>query len=303
MPTATISAPDDIYIHGMGIENSTAIGATGTNIQKNSIKYKFAFWDAKSQDYILADSTVGGYKKINPFRLDDKKDTVYVEQYTGYDDKDYDWNAYLKVTATAADGYDTPTPKYIRLHFANSDAFTLDAPTQNLHTGESVQITTKSVTTVTGAAFTYKSYNPAVATVSDTGVIKAVGEGTTTVDVTYGGTTKSVIVYVTNYENGKGSTTTASKPAKVTGVKVTNKKGGFVTVTWDKQDQENIKYYVKKTVNGKSAGKSVNGGKTTLTVKKGATVKVKVKAYVYDATGKKLVGTYSKTVTKKTDKK
>lgn len=43
-----------------------------------------------------------------------------------------------------------------------------------------------------------------------------------------------------------------------------------------------MKYYVKKTVNGKSAGKSVNGTKTTLTVKKGATVKVKVKAYIYD---------------------
>lgn len=47
-------------------------------------------------------------------------------------------------------------------------------------------------------------------------------------------------------------------------------------------ENPNVKYYVKKTVNGKSAGKSVNGTKTTLTVKKGATVKVKVKAYIYD---------------------
>ncbi len=99
------------------------------------------------------------------------------------------------------------------------------------------------------------------------------------------------------------SSADVQKPAKVTGVKVTNKKGGYVTVTWKKQNQKNIKYYVKKTVGKKSSGKSVNGGKTTLVVKKGATVKVKVKAYVYDATGKKLVGAYSTTVTKKTDKK
>lgn len=298
MPAATISAPDDIYVHGTGVENSTVIGATGTNIQKNSIAYSFVFWNAATQDYVS--SADGTWKKINPFRLDASKDTVYVEPYTGYDDSDYDWNAYLKVTATAAEGYDDPAPKYIRLHFDSSAPFELDAYNQELHTGESVQITAKSVKAVTGAAFTYKSYNPAVATVSETGVIKAVGEGSTKVDVTYGGNTQSVNVKVTNYENGSGSTAT---PAKVTGVTVTNVKGGKVKVTWDKDSEANVKYYVKKTVNGKSAGKSVGSNKTTLTVKKGATVKVKVKAYVYDESGKKLVGAHSSTVTKKTDRK
>lgn len=56
-------------------------------------------------------------------------------------------------------------------------------------------------------------------------------------------------------------------------------------------------------MSGKSAGKSVGSNETTLSVKKGATVKVKVKAYVYDNAGTKLVGAYSATVTKKTDNK
>ena len=117
-------------------------------------------------------------------------------------------------------------------------------------------------------------------------------------DANYQPGSKDVTVYVYG-----ASDNTVAKPAKVTGVKVTNLKGGKVKVTWTKQNQKNIKYYVKKTVGKKSAGKSVGSNKTTLSVKKGATVKVKVKAYIYDATGKKLVGSYSKTITKKTDKK
>ena len=131
--------------------------------------------------------------------------------------------------------------------------------------------------------------------------VKGVKAGTANITIKASGAADKVIPVVVTAKSSVVDNT--KTPAKVTGVKVTNKKGGYVTVTWNKQDQKNIKYYVKKTVGKKSSGKSVNGGKTTLTVKKGATVKVKVKAYVYDATGKKLVGTYSKTVTKKTDKK
>lgn len=300
-PKAALTAPEDIYVNGYGSENATTIGAAGTNIQKNSIGYEFVYWDSASQDYVSFSKRVGGeVSGKNPFKLDTKKDTVYVEKYTGDNEQSYEWGAYLKVTATPAAGYAAPDAKYIRLHFVK-DAFDLDSEYQTLHIGESVQITAQAKSTVaTGGAFAYKSWNPAVATVSDTGVIKAVGEGSTRIDVTYGSTTKPVYVTVKAYENGKGSTV---KPAKVTGVKVTNLKGGKVKVTWTKSSSANVKYYVKKTVNGKSAGKSVGSNKTTLSVKKGATVKVKVKAYVYDESGNKLVGTYSKTVTKKTDKK
>ncbi len=93
-------------------------------------------------------------------------------------------------------------------------------------------------------------------------------------------------------------------PAKVTGVKVSNKKGAYVTVKWDSQEK-NINYRVyKKVGNGKWVGKNVAGSKTTLSVKKGAKVQVKVKSYVKDSTGKTTWGpAATKAKTFKTDKK
>ena len=160
---------------------------------------------------------------------------------------------------------------------------------------DKVASATSSATVATSAAIT----------------VKGVKAGTTTVKVSAAADTTQNIaaeeieipVVVTDANGEVPSNNAVKKPAKVTGVKVTNLKGGKVKVTWKKQNQKNIKYYVKKTVGKKSVGKSVGSNKTTLSVKKGATVKVKVKAYIYDATGKKLVGSYSKTVTKKTDKK
>ena len=162
-------------------------------------------------------------------------------------------------------------------------------------------------------AISFTVDDTAVATVASAGAIQVTGvkPGQTTLNVTAAADTKKGIaektikvpVVVTDANGEIPSNNNVKKPAKVTGVKITNLKGGKVKVSWKKQNQKNIKYYVKKTVGKKSAGKSVGSNKTTLSVKKGATVKVKVKAYIYDATGKKLVGSYSKTVTKKTDKK
>ena len=93
-------------------------------------------------------------------------------------------------------------------------------------------------------------------------------------------------------------------PAKVSGLKLKNKKGAKVTVTFSKDNTApTIKYYVQKKVSGKTSGKSIGSNKTTLSVKKGATVKVRVKAYYYDANGVKHVGKYSSWKTLKTDKK
>lgn len=93
-------------------------------------------------------------------------------------------------------------------------------------------------------------------------------------------------------------------PAKVSGLKLKNKKGAKVTVTFSKDNTApTMKYYVQKKVSGKTSGKSIGSNKTTLSVKKGATVKVRVKAYYYDANGVKHVGKYSSWKTLKTDKK
>jgi len=94
-----------------------------------------------------------------------------------------------------------------------------------------------------------------------------------------------------------------TKPSKVTGLKVANKKGAKVSVSFDAASNHNMKYWVQKKIGKKVAGKSVASNKTTLSVKKGAKVKVRVKAYYYDASGKKHVGAYSAWKTLKTDKK
>lgn len=97
---------------------------------------------------------------------------------------------------------------------------------------------------------------------------------------------------------------TTATPAKVTGLKVTNKKGAKVTVSFAKvTTAPTVRYYVQKKIGNKTSGKSVGATKTTLSVKKGATVKVRVKAYYYDANGTKHVGAYSSWKTLKTDKK
>jgi hypothetical protein len=96
---------------------------------------------------------------------------------------------------------------------------------------------------------------------------------------------------------------TSAKPSKVTNVQVKNKKGAKVSVTFDEATNHNMKYWVQKKIGKKVAGKSIASNKTTLSVKKGATVKVRVKAYYYDAEGNKHVGAYSAWKTLKTDKK
>ena len=101
--------------------------------------------------------------------------------------------------------------------------------------------------------------------------------------------------------DSKAATTT---PAKVTGLKVTNAKGAKVTVKFNKvTTYPTMRYYVQKKIGKKTGGKSVGSTKTTLSVKKGATIKVRVKAYYYDENGTKHVGKYSAWKTLKTDKK
>ena len=205
-----------------------------------------------------------------------------------------------KVKALATETATTrPTAKIVNITVGadNANVITSDKDSLVLTEGETSQINAKATT----GTVTFASADPAVASVSTGGAVTAVKAGTTKITVSAQGANSVVIPVIVTAKQAPVDTTTT--PSKVTGVKVTNLKGGKVKVTWTKQNQKNIKYYVKKTVGKKSAGKSVGSNKTTLSVKKGATVKVKVKAYIYDAAGKKLVGTYSKTITKKTDKK
>lgn len=101
-----------------------------------------------------------------------------------------------------------------------------------------------------------------------------------------------------------GKKVTTDSPAKVSGLKVSNKKGAKVTVKFNKvTTYPTMRYYVQKKIGKKTSGKSVGSTKTTLSVGKGKTVKVRVKAYYYDQNGTKHVGKYSSWKTLKTDKK
>ena len=96
---------------------------------------------------------------------------------------------------------------------------------------------------------------------------------------------------------------TTPVPAKVTGLKIANKKGAAVKVSWKNQGS-GIKYRVyKKVGNGDWVAKNVSSSSTSLKVKKGAKVTVKVKAYAKSSSNKTIWGPKATQVTKKTDKK
>ncbi len=145
----------------------------------------------------------------------------------------------------------------------------------------------------------FSTNDTSVVTVTTGGAVVAVAEGKATITASADGVADSVSIPVVVTAQEK-----TVAPAKVTGVKVSNKKGAYVSVKWASQGK-NINYRVwKKVGNGKWVGKNVAGNKTTLSVKKGAKVQVKVKAYVKDSTGKTTWGpTATKAKTFKTDKK
>ncbi len=144
-------------------------------------------------------------------------------------------------------------------------------------------------------AVVFTSADSSVASVTTGGAITAVKAGSTTVKVTSEGA-DPVIIPVVVVEK-------PVSPVAVTGLKVANKKGAKVSVKWDSQDS-NISYRVyKKVGNGKWIAKNVTSNKATLSVKKGAKVTVKVKAFVKGTDGKTVWGPKATSKSFKTDKK
>jgi len=203
----------------------------------------------------------------------------------------------IRITGDPTTNAAAPKAKVINVTYSSITEPDLEVTTKSLKldAGETGSIV------ATGTALTYTSSDEDVATVDANGTVTAVAEGTAVITVKSAGSATvspdSDIVIVTV----KGS---AQKPAKVTGLKVSNKKGAYVSVKWTSQGK-NINYRVyKKVGNGKWVGKNVAGSKTTLSVKKGAKVQVKVKSYVKDSNGKTTWGpAATKAKTFKTDKK
>ena len=295
--------------------NNETLGYQSVSVTKDNPTAKIAATSTAKGATIIFDKTL--YKidtsrtaprlQYRPVNKDDTEFGSVLISSTGT--VTYQKNAgtvYVRAYAAATDKTNPSTWTYIPVNYGQKVVDTqlnVDTTPIVLDVKGTKQINA-SVST-TGAAITYTSADPTIASVDANGLVTANKSGVTSIKVATTsdgkeGSSANIAVVV----RGNATVEDAVKtPSKVTGVKVTNLKGGKVKVTWTKQNQKNIKYYVKKTVGKKSAGKSVGSNKTTLSVKKGATVKVKVKAYIYDATGKKLVGSYSKTITKKTDKK
>ena len=211
--------------------------------------------------------------------------------------------AIVEITGASTNTAKAPTPAYITVYYSSeklASRLNVETKSLNLNVGETGTVV------ASGSALSYASNDTDVATVdAKTGVVTAVKAGVATITVTdagdanYQSGSKDVTVYVYG-----ASDNTVAKPAKVTGLKVSNKKGAYVSVKWTSQGK-NINYRVyKKVGNGKWVGKNVAGSKTTLSVKKGAKVQVKVKSYVKDANGKTTWGpAATKAKTFKTDKK
>ena len=194
-----------------------------------------------------------------------------------------------------------PADKYVTVNYSNAKAAsTLSVSDKeiNLKPGDSQKIV------ASGSALAYKSSNEDVATVAQDGTVTAIKDGAAVITVTSPEDAEHMEgkAFVTVLVSQTGDIT--ATPEKVSGLKVSNKKGAYVSVKWASQGK-NINYRVwKKVGNGKWVGKNVAGNKTTLSVKKGAKVQVKVKAYVKDSTGKTTWGpTATKAKTFKTDKK
>ncbi len=278
----TITAPADIYLTK---GNATAeIGAKATD-SATTLKYEIVkdaddTADTTSSSDVTVDAASG---KV-----------TYTSGNQG--------TVIVRVSGNETTSSLKPDNAYVTVHYTSALAENTLKVTSDkkvsLQVGETSQIV------ASGTSITYSSSDDSVATVDAAGKIEAKSAGAAVItvaspaDATHSAGTDFVTVIVS--QNGE----ITAAPEKVTGVKVSNKKGAYVSVKWTSQGK-NINYRVwKKVGNGKWVGKNVAGSKTTLKVKKGAKVQVKVKAYVKDSTGKTTWGpTATKAKTFKTDKK
>lgn len=241
---------------------------------------------------------------------------------TGYGDVQVSSTGYVTYVKNAgevyvrayakADGYNPTGYTYAKVQYGASDivnplenTLTVDKTSVIVKVGEKAEIKASANT-----AISFKSDDESIATVASAGsiVVTGVKKGQTNITVTAAADDKNAIsaktitipVVVTDADNA-----VVTAPAKVTGLKVKNKKGAKVSVTWTAQDKTVLYRVYKKVGSGKWKAKNVTGAKATLEVKKGAKVQVKVKAFRRDENGKAVwqSGKATKAKAFKTDKK
>ena len=255
--------------------------------------------------YYKKDTNKRGYSLVYP--QDDQSGAIDVTSTGWVNYNKNDGEVYVRAYAKA-DGYNPTGYVYAKVTYgqhATPNDLTVQEDRVVVKPGEKV-----SVHATASNAITFSIDDTSVATVASAGAIEVTGvkNGNTTLKVTAAANEKtgtpektiSIPVFVSD-----GNAAEVEKPAKVTGLKVKNKKGAKVSVTWKAQDKTVLYRVYKKVGSGKWKAKNVTGAKATLDVKKGAKVQVKVKAFRRDENGKAVwqAGNATKAKTFKTDKK
>ena len=303
----------------------------GVEIWGNTVDIKVTVWTLPAVDFDVAPITLGvtEEKVVSPVFKDTTTQFTYSVNYNQVPDPDEykltnpnnaqlsnDQNTQtsskvtgakagqssLQVTVIGITGKYRPTTKVVAVNVTDKAAANVitvadDSKSVIMKVGDTKQL---SATATLKNTVTFKSNNDAIVTATSGGAITAVSNGSTTITVSADGAESVEIPVIVNSQDNNE----AVAPGKVTGLKVSNKKGARVSVKWTSQGK-NINYRIwKKVGNGKWVGKNVAGSKTTLSVKKGAKVQVKVKAYVKDSNGKTTWGPKAtKAKTFKSDKK
>ncbi len=314
----TLSAPDyagivtaTIPVVVNSLDSSNTLSLVGTSVNKE-----------KPQSKVTATPSVAGTNVVFDRTLY-KKDSTRPSGYSyidttesGYDDivisstgtVTYQKNSgtvYVRAYAQGDATHNPSTWAYIPVNYGQQIVDTelkVDTTPIALNVKDTKKI---EATASTGSSISFTSADPTVASVSADGTVTANKTGYTTVTVAAttpdGKTGDSAVITV--IVNGAKENVTA--PSKVTGLKVKNKKGAKVSVTWTAQDKTVLYRVYKKVGSGKWKAKNVTGAKATLDVKKGAKVQVKVKAFRRDENGKAVwqAGNATKAKTFKTDKK
>lgn len=117
--------------------------------------------------------------------------------------------------------------------------FTLDPEEVTLRINQIATITIHKMPVDAQADFTFTSDDTSVATVNDTGIITGISQGTTTINVSHGGTTKTVAVTVLNQQITLTSLSLSPKNNQIkvgeiktlTTTRVPENAGGTVTYT------------------------------------------------------------------------
>ncbi|SDX06123.1 hypothetical protein SAMN05216391_1421 [Lachnospiraceae bacterium KHCPX20] len=229
----------------------------------------------------------GTYTKASSTDLSLAKDgtVTYTTDKTG--------EAIVAISAPATNEYAAPKTAYVTVKYTSAKAaakLAVATKSVNVVAGET------SALVATGTALTFKSSDETVATVAADGTVTGVKAGVAVITVTDAGdeNTEGASIDVPVYVTAKAAPVVIAKPAKVTSLKVAYVGGNTVKVSF-KKSAKATGYLVTYKVGNKTVKKTTTKTALTLSVKKGAKVKVSVKAFNKNAAGAKQ---YSAAVTK-----